>query len=477
MGRILSSIETTYTPTWEKERFTKRPVWEYNTMNAVAANMFRAVYSADDSINVLELSQLGSQSSSRNRGWLRGADEAAQTHPIVGVTTANPINSSTWAPNLARWGIGGWGNTASCNNWYTSTLEYGYIDGTDSALVMRHSGIVLLPENENQNFELTLAGYTVKNLPIGATAAAHLNSPAFPGIELDTLTGFNAEGLNPKNNGMMCYNARSGSFVAVYRIGTTGSDYRIHVIPIGKGLRFDTSFNDMKKLFIEGMDNYFYRDVTLAEHTNTGDTEDNAGLQVIACDDGSAWLVLTDTNNNTTGGQGLRVFKIESLSDLPSQSTLNQAVQSATHGGHYGLHTGNYYKTRHMVSDDNSVVAVYTHYYYYLPGAVGRLLSSASVNDPRVKMNGFSYALPNGYGFSIAPAGGSKFVMCYADNKDAAIARLWFLDPEHSFTDDTEVHTEYTAIVRGGYPQRPDSTMYQGQYVCKIQNLSRFKED
>ena len=51
---------------------------------------------------------------------------------------------------------------------------------------------------------------------------------------------------------------------------------------------------------------------------------------------------------------------------------------------------------------------------------------------------------------------------------------MWFLDPRFSTLAETGSDTTMRTVV-GAYPQREDSTMYQGQFVNKILPLDRFK--
>lgn len=477
MGRFLTPTPE-YDTIWQRERYSKRPVWEYLTFTASAGQLYRAAYGADDSINVIEIGSLSQQVNGRTRGWLRGNDESAQHSPIIGVTTANPLTTNAWAPNSGRWGITGFGDTATCNNWYSSTLEYSYINGADAANVMRYSIPAVLPQNENRNFEMTLNGALLKITPIGASWALHVNNNHYAGVTLTSLSGFNSTGHNKTNNGMGCYNARTGYFVAMYRIGTSGANYRLHYFPVGKYIRATTTPSQLRDMFAQSMSGYFSRDVTFEGVTNTGNLQDNTGHIVVGCDDGTLWVCVTDTASNKSGGQGLRIYKVPVLHSLPnSTSSIAMFVQSATNAAHYGLNAGAQYKTRFMSSDDNDVMAVYTHHYYYLCGAQGRFLSTRSTEDTEIGCRGFSHTDTTGYGYSIAPAGGKKFVMGNADNKDSAACLIWFLDPVEGFgSSQTGVNTAAQSA-QGAYPQYPTSAMYQAQLVNKIQNVSRFKGD
>ena len=473
MGRSISVTPTSIEPIWEGQGYSEPPVWEYLTLNTI--NPWRTVFGANDNINPLELTQLGSLAGTNTRGWLRSSDEAANTSLYLGSNSSARASSNAWSPPNGYWGISQFGNNATNAHWYSSTREYGFIGGTDAAQVMRHSTPVILPAIENQNFEFSTNGYRVSIQPIGATWALHVNSTATRVVELNTLAGF-TPGANQQatNNGMACYNARSGVYAAMYRLGTTGSTYRLHLFPVGKKLRRDTTFDELKEAFSASMAGYRFVDITLSGVTNTDTAPDRYAHKLVMCDDHTMWIVVNDTANTTSGSQGLRVFRLVSsvMGGLGAQ-TLTQHVQSATSAAHYGGAQGVYYDTRFMASYDNSVMAVYTHHYYYLSGAVGRFLPTDSVLNERIGCRGFTYADPDN-GYSIAPAGGSSFAISMAENKDSAQCCLWFLDPANSPLAVTGIDTAVRAV-QGAYPQHSASTFYQGQLVNKIIQLDQFK--
>mgnify|MGYP000125457613 FL=1 len=162
---------------WEREGYSARPLWEYVTQNGGAGSQWRAAYAPNDTINYLEYTPLGSQNNGRSRSWGRSSDEATGHYPLVGNSSSGPTTSS-WSPGSGYWGITGFANTGSCNNWYSSVTEFGYIDGNDAANVLRYSTPVILPAIELQNFELITLNTTVGVYPIGATWSAHVNNSA-----------------------------------------------------------------------------------------------------------------------------------------------------------------------------------------------------------------------------------------------------------------------------------------------------------
>mgnify|MGYP006906536369 CR=1 FL=1 len=316
---------------------------------------------------------------------------------------------------------------------------------------------------------------TVGVYPIGATWSAHVNNSAFPRVDVTQLTGFQAaSGQVATNFGMACYNARAGLYALLLRTGTSGANYRLHIFPIGQNVRAHTTYAELLAAFQAAMSGYRFVDITLSGLSYTGTEDDRYAHRLCLCDDGTLWIVVTDTSNTTSGAQGLRVFRIaSSVMSVTDALTLTQHVQSATNAAHYGLGAGAYYATRFLLSDDQSVMAVYTHHTRYLSGAVGRFLPTDSVNNTALGCRGFLYN-DSSYGFSIAPVGGSAFAICRGHDKNSAQAHLWFLDPRFSTLAETGSDTTMRTVV-GAYPQREDSTMYQGQFVNKILPLDRFK--
>lgn len=474
MGRSVTAVSNAKKAYWQNEGYTESPVWEYLTLNGTTP--WRAVYGALDSVNPMELTTLGSMAGTRTRGWLRNNDEVVNSGWYLnGSSTAAGTTTNAWNPTSGYWGINCFSNGATCAHWYSSVREYGFINGGDAAQVMRRSTPVILPAVENHNFELITNNYAVSIHPVGASWAVHAGSSAFPSVDLSALAGFTAGASQQStNHGMACYNARSGVYAAMYRLGTTGSTYRLHLFPVGKGLRKATAHAELLAAFQASMAGYKFVDITLSGVTNANTQADRYAHKLVLCDDHTLWIVVNDTNNTTSGAQGLRVFRVTSsvMGDM-SEQTLTQYVQSATHGAHYGAGNNVYYDTRYMFSYDNSVMAVYTHYYYYGAGAVGRFLPTDSVLNGRIGCRGFSYA-DTSYGYGIAPSGGSSFVLSSGHNKDSASNNLWFLDPANSPLAVTGTDTT-TRLVQGAYPQFAGSTWYQGQVVNKIQQLDQFK--
>jgi len=474
MGRVLTSKASTALPIWQREGYAARPVWEYITQ-AGHATQFRTVFGPNDTVNYIEFSHMNATVNGRSRSWGRTSDEVSNHNMWIGANATLGTDARSWSPKDGFWGITGFSQTGTCNNWYSSYTEFGYIDGNDSAQVLSRSTPVILPEAENQTFELITLDTTVGVYPLGVTWGAHINNNMLPRVNLAELSGFQAaSGQVATNFGMASYNARIGVYVILLRTGTSGGSYRLHVFPIGKHVRGHTTFGELRQAFIDAMSGYRFIDLTLNGLTHTDNANDRYAHKLCLCDDGSLWVVVTDTSNATSNAQGLRVFRItDSVLSVDGPVTLSQYVQSGTSGAHYGLGASVHYGTRHMMSDDNSVMAVYTHYYYYLSGAVGRFLPTDSVNNSAIGCRGFSYA-DTGRPHSIAPTGGSSFAICRGENKDGAAAWLWFIDPRFSTLPETGSDTSQR-VVYGAYVQRNDGAMYQGQFVNKILPLDRFK--
>jgi hypothetical protein len=211
-------------------------------------------------------------------------------------------------------------------------------------------------------------------------------------------------------------------------------------------------------------------------------TKSNAGSgdhrqhRIIACGDGSLWFVANDKTNS--GLLYLRNYAIPVLTGAGGTGLTPVLVNTVTSAStHYGMNQGNMYSTKFMLSDDNKYLAVYSHYYYYYPGAIGHIVTTNTSQNRVAANNVSSFSYTNSsYGISIAPIGGSKFVFGYAANADGANFYPTFVDPSDSGATYSRTHTSFNGVNAGGqYLMYSTSTNYNSCFFNKVTPLSTYK--
>ena len=485
MGRSLS-ISPVKLAVWEESQYIARPVWEFVSTATSSPNAYRSVYGANDPVNYLEALSVGSASGGRSRSVLRSSDETAQSYYIAGIASA-PSATGGYSPNSGQWGITGFSETGSLNHWYSNEAgEFGYSYGNDVFDTLARSVHVTPTAVKNRNYELVLNNQFLRVGPIGGAWAPFFSDTtgttsslnrAFD-ITAKAVTGFEQGSFAVTNFGMASYNANSGLFIAMYGMNDASKSYRVHVFPIGKDvLHKDTTFAEMEALFAAAKAGYRYFDLTLTgmTYSYSSATSDHKQHRLIACDDGTMWICANDKADSSY--LYLRTFKVSlDVRTIPSASVLvlnthyshvNSVASASTH---YGMNQGRQYATKFMLSDDNKYTAVYSHYYYYYPGAMVHFLPNTSVNDRYVMA---SYADGN-YGRSIAPIGGSKFVMNMTPNADGANTNMSFIDPANTAVAVGYTHTGSSSVT-GQYLMCPASTNYNSCFVNKVMPLSLYK--
>jgi hypothetical protein len=489
MGRLFTPPAAAKIPVWQVEEYREPPVWEYVTVNA-ANTMFNARYGASDSINYLELTSIGTMSGTRTRSVNRTTDEASNSNYVIAGTSTAGVTGAAFGPQSGMWGVTCFANTSCLAHYYANTAEYGYHNGNDAADAIRYSSTVTPLAAKNQDYELIVRDGYLKIAPLGMVAGIHVPDPTSATatellgkgayVNLLTIPGFaaavNAVNLN---SGMASYNASTGILAVMFRTGTTGMDYRLHTFNIGiDKLSRDTTQAQLLALLTAAMSgSYKYTDLTFAGATRVTAQLNLTALQLFVCNDNTMWFVHTDSPETTSGTVALRAYALTTpVTSASLETSYTLTAVNAVNGAaaHYSLNSGSMYKSRHMLSHDNSYVAVYTHYSQYHSGMIGFYLPMKSaVTSTSTPYSVVSYA-DAAYGFSIAPSGGSEFVLSRGINKDGG-GSLWFYDPavnKNSYTCASLPNNTFNA---GAYPQISSSTMYQAQFVNKVLSLDLYK--
>ncbi|MBB4266299.1 hypothetical protein [Roseospira visakhapatnamensis] len=298
----------------------------------------------------------------------------------------------------------------------------------------------------------------VRNAEIWLSWAGNVASPLIPSgvpwFSWTDLAGLQRHpGGQTTNQGMICYNRVNDTVALMENAGTNA--WRLHVFrDLPAKIRPDDAAH--LKALLEGAiagsggSSYETVDITWQSH---GTNEWRYRPRVIYCDDHTVWLVAKEINSSLRlgrivfDGDGARVF---------------EAVDNRGLTTSYGSDQNGYAATRHMMSDDQTVVAVFTNYYYYLSGFVGYFLKRESAAQ-----GAYCYYSQNdsAYGWSIAPFGGPHFVLDQNANADGSTQRLYgaFL-PDTAFTGGgLSVSGNITTVF--GYST---GTNYGGSMVVKV---------
>ncbi len=122
-------------------------------------------------------------------------------------------------------------------------------------------------------------------------------------------------------------------------------------------------------------------------------------IKVVPCDDGSAWL-----GHRYTGAHQLFAF----------DGTKVSLAKSLGCNTGRGVEHGGYYAQKHQLSFDQSRIAIYAPYYYYLTGANLFYCSTASA----VGFSWYQNTATSNRSQSIAPIGGRAFALIDHSNFD-----------------------------------------------------------
>lgn len=256
-----------------------------------------------------------------------------------------------------------------------------------------------------------------------------------------------------QSTGGVSYNRRANCFMLVeYRTAYNG--FRLHVwsdLPgkIGSDTR---ALSDMLVACKAG-GNYHYVDYVTdvaGGYAGLNDSGWYGDVVVVACDDGTAWLA-----HRYQSAMHLYAYDGEGVAHKRAL-TCNKSYTKAQ---------GAYYSTKHQMSHDQSRVAIYAPYYYYLSGAALFICETVSATN-------YGYYRDTGtsnVSRSICPIGGPLFGMTCYSNLDGQThgIQLRVMGQEHGGLIDTglSLASNHKWI---NFHHKATSTNYSGVWINRI---------
>lgn len=280
-------------------------------------------------------------------------------------------------------------------------------------------------------------------------------------VNWTTLAGLNFANMGTNNRGMVGYNRKTNT-LALMENTVAGSAFRIHEFT---GLPKLHPHLNLKAVLEAAIANGRYTSFDIS-WSGTNNVEWNYACRVVPCDDGTYWLAKKYASNSlqlgrVTGSGSARTFQTVNVQNLTTS---------------YGQEQGSYYGIRHMFSEDNSVLALYTNYYYYVCGIVAFFVNpkSALANDYQTMSN-----TDSSYGISIAPYGKSEFIVARNTNADGKMRDGEIVRPKVVGAAGSALPspTTFAELPIYGYST---STSYGSTGVCKVQpalrNTTEYRE-
>lgn len=347
---------------------------------------------------------------------MTGNSEIA-TNNYWGSTASSWSATSSFGPTGGYTGLGAHGNTMLLNGFELSPEGY-YPVPWETSVYETHSsmGAIL---GENADYQqginlLKLAQYIFVGYTDDVRLSMRVNEPRNC-LNWTTLAGLTRlAGTANTSFGDICYNRKTNT-LAFIETNSTSSVSRLHIFKAlpekikANAVRLKAMLEDA----IAGRNGSSYE---VFDFTWVGSTTNEwyYSTRLIACDDGTFWLARQNVSNNGQG-YGLCLARIYFLSGTTRAfATVDRQVCNSTI---YDRNNGMMYGSRHMLSDDNKFVAVYANYYYYWNGGNFFFLPrDSAATATRYKK---ATLQDTSYGMSIAPAGGSDFIIGWANDANS----------------------------------------------------------
>lgn len=458
--------------------YPKRPVWAIVSSPAAGSNPNVTLFGEDNPYVPISVEGSGSIRA-RVRGFV---DEQTQSYAPSGVATAptltnahNPpaglygVYASTQTGNLVNFEVPDNGNSGSYN-----------ADASGASQLALYSGIIVGEANWRQIFDLLLTptGLMFKE-PIGAGYnAATGNSKSRINMNADLGPAYNPS-LTTYGFGQMCHNRNSGRLLIaqpVAGVNGTSLTFRFHLFDLRMKIGADTTLDQIKAALVActqtNSGRYRSVDVTLADTSvywadNT--TRDIADTQFVLCDNDEVWAFKSsDVTGGANSPQALFRINLSAGTWLTGTYTPTFVMRFTVGATSYGSYSGNLYGAKHMNSDDNSVIAMYQHSYYYCGGVNMVMVSTKSAGS--TDYNSYTTGVVSTY-YTLAPSGGAGFVICTSSNNNDTVGAVLAFLPNTALA-----ATPYTITTQAYlWPTAATSTWYGGNFVCKVQPTTEWK--
>ena len=365
------------------------------------------------------------------------------------------LNTQSLNPQSGYNGISQLGDVYNHTNFVMTSrgviLPEGYYSSNDWA---QYSGVVIGEESYVRGLGIWLNNGRLYSGKKKFTHTA-VNSPADADlIDLVAQDAIGAVGsFLDYMTGSFSYNRRANTAMLVEYV-TAYSGFRLH---IWKNLDSVFGFDQVENVQIlaraKATGNYqsvSYNTSTAGGYGGTSTNDWKYNAVIIPCDDGTAWIS----------------HRHRSASQLYSfDGTTVTMAHSLNASNGYGIANGDYYNTKTQVSGDQSTVAIYSHYYYYLLGANIFLVDTYSASD----FGHFQNTSSGNSQCSIAACGGNEFVYAYTDNGNTNYNPK--VAKRHLSLNDKVGNALPTVLEEVYWPHRTTSTAYSGRFVFRLQDL------
>jgi hypothetical protein len=475
------------------DTYQERPVWAtVSSSGATAGTQLYLTFSANNPFVPMSFEYSGV--SSKNTRLRVYTDETAPTYFWQG-NSATQTTSETWAPSSGYIGVTYQGQTTSVFNFDGyDTGSWGFYNANDSFGVLANSGIMIGESSWNQTIDLLCTSGKVMLSPIGGSWPQLNNNTSnqqffYMGTPAETyFSGSSgiAKGLGKVNitsgsatswvfnYGMICHNRNSGKLAYLEKRTSAASDanYRLHILDLQNKIGKTTTTGALKgwldAAVAAGTSRYNYYDITLP--TPSYLAEQVYQLKVVLCDDSTVWLGYYDHDNSSTAGAA-RLYRCIDTTNYATWTNISNVSTTTS----YGIAQGLQYGYRHMNSDDNSRILMWSPYYYYHSGMCGHCVDTATATGATSGV-GAKWSVmsdTSSQGRTIAPKGGKSFVYCDStvNNDSGRGVALGFLD----FTTLDGMTRTAPTYSTGYYPSMNTSTWYGGNAVIKVMPTQEWK--
>jgi hypothetical protein len=484
--------------------YPKRPVWGIlattNDSTPNSTNNFFYTFNRRNPATPQSFDYMaGSSQANVALGRRIGSSETSTSYYYAG-SSGSQIGSSSWSPTQGFIGCQNIGQTGANISFDANDTGYSHFYRTDfhSGLTYTVSGVVIGEPNWNQTFDLIAWDGKIMKLPIGVSQR-YIDTPStnadfffasqqvYAGVGLptgvggglgssgmtsDATTGSNANAR--RNRGMICHNRRSGKLAYMEATSTTGQ-YRLHIIDIRNKIGADTTTQEILEWINAAVSagssryNFYTLNFPVSQPMSQLQMQQ---VRLVLCDDDTLWVRFWDKDDSSNGGFN-RLYRCTNTS---TYAPVQVSTQSTTTS--YGLSQGNQYGQRHMNSDDNSRVAIYNPYYYYLSGINCHIVNTYTAVDvstttgTRTQWMGFADTSSTG-GYPLVPTGGNGFfVGRHWNNADGATG----IDGQYFNTTVLAGQTmSYTSNTLQMLPTINQSTSYQAWVPIKVQPTLEWK--
>ena len=459
--------------------YLQRPVWAIASYMVTGSSPMVAMYGERSPFVPLSVEYPG-MAKSRARMFV---DEASNsTHHFLGISGQS---AATSAYSLLTGMIGITNATQSgclANFEVSDNGSYGLYSAplSEADKLATRTGVIVGEPNWRQCFDLVLTedGALYKDEIGGGYLFTRGGNRPFVNVQSMLAAQGTSAGAYSWGMGQVAHNRNTKRLVVVQpNGGVTGVSltFRLHFFDLQNAIGRDTKISEIQTWMAACLaDGARYRvaDVTLNSgrcHWAANNTFDSADSAFVLCDNDELWAFKSSDTVTTGAGRGNALFRINlaggdwktgAYGASEAIGFVNTVQSGAAANPALGV--------RHMNSDDNSVIALYQHNYYFNIG-----MNVVMVSTKNASATSFNYAAHTGntMSFMIAPTGYGDFVFCQTNaNNDGKGPHLAFVSNEH--LNGGESILSYQTNI---FPSIGSQTMYGGNIVLKVQPTTEWK--